>query len=130
MLFSSIPFLYYFLPITLLLYFIAPKKLKNSVLLLMSLVFYAWGGPKYLILMITSILIGYVFGILVEKAQSRKVQKVLTIVSVSLELSLLLYLQELSVPIVLFLWEAILIFLLKKFKKGKEWNFFHKTIFP
>lgn len=91
MLFSSIPFLYYFLPITLLLYFIAPKKLKNSVLLLMSLVFYAWGGPEYLILMVVSVLIGYVFGILIEKAKSAGLQKALMIISVSLELSLLVY---------------------------------------
>ena len=52
MLFSSIPFLYYFLPAVFLLYFIAPKRLKNAVLLLSSLVFYAWGEPKYVFLML------------------------------------------------------------------------------
>ena len=57
MLFSSIPFLFYFLPIVLLLYFLVPFKLKNAVLLLASLVFYAWGEPKYVVLMIASILL-------------------------------------------------------------------------
>ena len=49
MLFSSIPFLYYFLPLTLLCYFLAPRRAKNAVLLLFSLVFYAWGEPKYVL---------------------------------------------------------------------------------
>ena len=51
MLFSSISFLYYFLPLALMLYFAAPKGLKNTVLLLASLVFYGWGEPKYVLLM-------------------------------------------------------------------------------
>ena len=51
MLFSSLSFLYYFLPCVLIIYFLAPKKLKNSVLLLSSLFFYAWGEPKYVLLM-------------------------------------------------------------------------------
>ena len=75
MLFSSIPFLYYFLPVVLILYFIAPKKLKNSVLLLTSLVFYGWGEPKYVVLMIASILIGYVSGLLIEAFSQKKISK-------------------------------------------------------
>ena len=55
MLFSSIPFLYYFLPAVLIVYFAVPKTLKNAVLLLSSLIFYGWGEPKYVILMITTI---------------------------------------------------------------------------
>ena len=51
MLFSSIPFLFYFLPVTLILYYIAPKAIKNLVLLLASLVFYGWGEPSYVFLM-------------------------------------------------------------------------------
>ena len=46
MLFSSIPFLYYFLPVVLVIYLAAPRRLKNAVLLLASLFFYAWGEPK------------------------------------------------------------------------------------
>ena len=67
MLFSSIPFLYYFLPLTLLCYFLAPRRAKNAVLLLFSLIFYAWGEPKYVLFMVASILQGYLFGRLVEK---------------------------------------------------------------
>lgn len=63
MLFSSIPFLYYFLPCVVVLYFLVPRRLKNAELLLASLIFYAWGEPKYVFLMIASILIGYVSGI-------------------------------------------------------------------
>ena len=91
MLFSSIPFLYYFLPITLLIYFIAPRKLKNSVLLFVSLIFYAWGGVRYVTLMLVSILIGYIFGLLIEKAKTVKLKKSFMIFSALLELSLLVY---------------------------------------
>lgn len=67
MLFSSIPFLYVFLPAVLVLYLAAPKKLKNTVILLSSLVFYAGGEPKYVVLMVVSILSGYVFGLFIER---------------------------------------------------------------
>lgn len=63
MLFSGIPFLFYFLPAVLILYFLTPNKLKNAVLLLGSLVFYAWGEPKYVLLMLVSILLYYSFGL-------------------------------------------------------------------
>ena len=63
MLFSSIPFLYYFLPAVLIVYFLVPKALKNTVLLVFSLVFYAWGEPKYVVLMIASILLFYGCGL-------------------------------------------------------------------
>mgnify|MGYP001203733514 len=46
MLFSSIPFLYYFLPLVLAVYFLTPARFRNAVLLLASLIFYAWGEPK------------------------------------------------------------------------------------
>ena len=67
MLFSSVPFLFYFLPAALLIYFAAPRQLKNAVLLLASLFFYAWGEPKYMLLMLVSIVQGYGFGLLIEK---------------------------------------------------------------
>lgn len=70
MLFSSISFLYYFLPIVIILYFIVPKKLKNLVLLVSSLFFYFWGEPKYAILMVISAFIGYIFGFFIEKTKS------------------------------------------------------------
>lgn len=71
MLFSGIPFLFYFLPITLVLYAIAPGKLKNPVLVFASLIFYAWGEPKYVILMVATITAGYGFGLLIEKCRKR-----------------------------------------------------------
>ncbi len=74
MLFSGIPFLYYFLPAVILLYFLAPKKLKNTVLLFSSLFFYAWGEPRYLFLMLATILVGYVCGLAIAHSQ-RKVWK-------------------------------------------------------
>ena len=91
MLFSSVPFLFYFLPATLLLYLIAPRKLKNSVLLLSSLVFYGWGERKYLIFMLAAILQGYLFGLLVDKFRGTKKSKLFMIISVVLSLGLLGY---------------------------------------
>lgn len=67
MIFSSIPFLYYFLPLVFICYFCVPFQWKNTVLLLFSLLFYSWGEPKYIILMVLSILFGYAEGILIEK---------------------------------------------------------------
>ncbi len=69
MLFSSIPFLYYFIPAVLMLYFVMPLPLKNTVLMLSSLFFYGWGEPIYLLLMTVSIAIGYISGLLLERAQ-------------------------------------------------------------
>ena len=63
MVFSSVTFLFTFLPVTLLLYYIVPAKLKNILLLLSSLVFYAWGEPVYIVLMILSVLFNYVCGL-------------------------------------------------------------------
>ena len=91
MIFSSIPFLYYFLPVVLLLYFLAPKSLKNPVLLLSSLVFYGWGEPKYVFLMIATVILGYIFGILIEKFQKTKLSKLFLILSVISFLSALAY---------------------------------------
>lgn len=91
MLFSSIPFLYYFLPVVLIVYYMVPKPSKNMVLLLASLVFYGWGEPAYVFLMILSIGLGYVFGILIEKFQNTSWAKVCMIISVAVSLGLLGY---------------------------------------
>ncbi len=91
MLFSGIPFLYYFLPIVLIAYFIAPKKLKNSVLLLSSLVFYGWGEPKYVVLMVVSIIIGYFSGIMLENPKLEKQRKLILGFSVAANLGFLGY---------------------------------------
>ncbi|MBQ1955512.1 MAG: MBOAT family protein [Clostridia bacterium] len=91
MLFSSIPFIYYFLPIFLIVYFIVPKFLKNTVMLLASLFFYAWGEPKYVVLMVITIVLGYIFGLLIEKLRGSVWAKVLLIASVGIDLALLGY---------------------------------------
>ncbi len=91
MLFSSVPFLYYFLPAVLFLYAIAPKILKNTVLLLASLIFYAWGEPRYVVIMLISILLGYIFGILIEHFRGKIAAKVLLFLSVASALSFLIY---------------------------------------
>ncbi len=89
MLFSSIPFLYYFLPAVLMVYFLVPRKLKNAVLLLASLFFYGWGEPKYLILMAFSIALFYGCGLAMGKARERKWKKFWLTVSVVISVSLL-----------------------------------------
>ena len=91
MLFSSIPFLYYFLPLTLLVYFISPKFLKNSVLLISSLIFYGWGEPRFVLLIVGTILLGYIFGLLIEKTRGTVFSKILLIISILTSLSGLLY---------------------------------------
>ena len=89
MLFSSIPFLFYFIPCVLILYFISPKQLKNTVLLISSLIFYAWDRPKFAILMISAILLGYIFGLLIEKFREKPLGKVFLILSVGSSLAML-----------------------------------------
>ena len=89
MLFSSIPFLYYFLPAVLILYFLAPWKLKNAVLLLSSLVFYGWGEPKLLLLMVFTIILFFFCGLAMERAGDRKQKKCWLTVSVVISLGLL-----------------------------------------
>ncbi len=91
MVFASIPFLYYFLPVVLILYFIAPRAFKNTVLLVSSLFFYAWGEPKYVFLMIITILVNYFLGLLVEKYRGKSLSKVFVIASVVFSIGLLGY---------------------------------------
>ena len=67
MIFSSIPFLYYFLPCVLLAYYLMPKAGRNGVLLLFSLLFYAWGEPRYLVVMLAATVLGYGFGLAMER---------------------------------------------------------------
>ena len=83
MIFSSIPFLYCFLPAVVLVYFLVPRKLKNAVLLLFSLAFYAWGEPKYVLLMIATIALFYFCGLAIGKAKEPKWKKVWLWVSVA-----------------------------------------------
>lgn len=89
MLFSSISFLYYFLPIVILIYFSVPYKFKNFVLFLSSLAFYAWGEPKYVFLMIGTIFVNYILGLLIEKFEGRIWSKIFLIVAVTVSLGTL-----------------------------------------
>ncbi|WP_434311483.1 MBOAT family O-acyltransferase [Hominifimenecus sp. rT4P-3] len=91
MLFSSISFLYYFLPLTIILYFLSPRYLKNVMLLLSSILFYAWGEPRYVFLMGGSILTSYGFGIGIEKYRGKGSGKVFCVLAVILSLAALLY---------------------------------------
>ena len=76
MVFSSITFLFAFLPAVLIVYYIAPKKLRNLVLFLFSLVFYAWGEAVYIWLMLASTVVAYVTGLLAEYLVRKKVRGV------------------------------------------------------
>ena len=89
MLFSSIPFLYCFLPAVVLVYFLVPWKCKNAVLLLFSLAFYAWGEPKYVFLMLATIALFFLCGLAIGKAQEQKWKKAWLTVSVVIGIGLL-----------------------------------------
>ena len=92
MLFSSLPFLYTFLPCVILIYFLVPDRWKNMVLLLSSLIFYGWGERRFLIFMIISIAQGYGFGCLVQQyRQDQKRAKLCLTFSAVLSLGMLCY---------------------------------------
>lgn len=90
MLFSSIIFLFVFLPVVIAGYYILPFKAKNLWLLLSSLFFYFYGEPKYLVIMISVITMSYLFGLVTEKAKGTA-RKVILALSVALTLSALIY---------------------------------------
>ena len=89
MLFSSIPFLYYFLPALLIVYFAVPKRAKNAVLLLSSLIFYGWGEPKYVLLMAVTIVSFYICGLGIGNAKSAAAKKAWLTASVIIGILLL-----------------------------------------
>ena len=89
MVFSSIAFLFYFLPITLALYYVLPKRCRNIVLLIASLFFYAYGEPTYILIMILSIVFTYFYGLLIDRF--KKYSKVFLILSICTSIGLLIY---------------------------------------
>ncbi|MDU6364657.1 MAG: MBOAT family O-acyltransferase [Clostridium sp.] len=92
MLFSSSVFIFIFLPLVLFLYYISGKKIRNYILLLASLIFYAWGGVNYLKILMVSILINYIFGLLIDKTVDRShLRKFILILGIILNLALLFY---------------------------------------
>lgn len=105
MVFSSIPFMYYFLPVVILLYYIIPARAitwKNIVLLTASLGFYAWGEPLSIIFMAASILQGYIFGMLIEKFQGSKLSELFLGISAALSIGLLVIFKYTGVTVKLF----------------------------
>ncbi len=91
MVFSSMTFLWIFLPLLLGTYFIAKEKYRNIILLLFSLIFYSWGEPRYIVLMIFSILINYILGIILDKVQSKARRRIVLVIAVLFNLGLLGY---------------------------------------
>ncbi len=94
MVFSSITFLFCFLPMVLLAYYISPAKVRNFVLLIFSLLFYAWGEPRYIIIMICSIAFGYAAGILVDaflNKNRKKLARLCLFIDVVVNIGLLFY---------------------------------------
>lgn len=89
MVFSSTIFLFVFLPILLVSYFFAAPKYRNSVLLVMSLIFYSWGEPKNIVFLIVSVIANYYFGIIVETAGNKGVKKAVLVFAVFANLALL-----------------------------------------
>lgn len=90
MVFSSLTFLFAFLPITLILYYLVPKKAKNVVILISGLVFYAWGEPIYVLVMILSTFIDYTAGRIIDKYDDRpKIRTACLLVSLIMNIGLL-----------------------------------------
>ena len=73
MVFTSISFIYYFLPLLLICYFVVPKKFRNIILLMFSVLFYFYGEPKYILLMLIEVLISYVVGLLIDKYKNKNI---------------------------------------------------------
>lgn len=91
MVFSGIVFLYYFLPAVLMAYFLTPRSKRNIVLFVSSLIFYAWGEPKYVFLMLITITVGYLSGLLIEYSESGKERKIYLVLSIVINLSFLVF---------------------------------------
>ncbi len=89
MLFSSLIFLYAFLPLVLILNFLIRKEYRNRMLLISSLIFFAWGGVSYTLILISSLLINYVSGLLIEKYRGKPASKYALIVGVVLNMGIL-----------------------------------------
>ncbi len=90
MVFSSLTFMFVFLPIVLILYYIVPKKFKNLFVLISGLIFYAWGEPVYVLIMIVSTLIDYTAGLLIYRFdKSKTIKRICLIVSLLMNLGLL-----------------------------------------
>ena len=92
MIFSSLTFLFVFLPFVLLIYYISKDKYRNYILLLVSLLFYSWGEPKFVILMLVSIVFNYYFAIFIDKyRENKRITKVILVGSLIFNIGLLFF---------------------------------------
>ena len=91
MLFSGIPFLYYFLPAVVILYFLIPQSLKNGFLLLASLLFYAWGEPRFIFVMLLTVTVNYFCGLIIDRFHQPAPRTAAMVVGVALSLGFLTY---------------------------------------
>ena len=91
MVFSSVTFLFYFLPLVLILYFAARKQIRNIILLLASLLFYMWGEGWFVIVLIVDVFLNYVFAILIDRAKKPSTEKLFLWIAVCLNLGILFY---------------------------------------
>ena len=92
MVFSSIPFLFFFLPICLILYYAVPFSMKNGILLIFSLIFYAWGEPVYIVLLLFATFVDYINGLFMERFGNTKGKRRFFLVcSVVINLSVLAF---------------------------------------
>lgn len=91
MLFSSMTFLFVFMPLVMAVYFLSKKKIRNYVLLIASIIFYAWGEPRYLAIMIITILVNYAGAILLDKHYSSRQRLWIVSLTIVLDLSFLFY---------------------------------------
>ena len=90
MYFSSLLFLFVFLPVVLVIYYILPRKARNCFLLLSNLIFYGWGEPVLILIMIISIMTNYICGLFIEKyRQNQKRRRAFLILSLVISLGLL-----------------------------------------
>lgn len=91
MTFSSMTFLWIFLPSLLFIYNIVNKKWKNLVLTIFSLIFYAWGEPVYILLLLASILVNYAFGIIMDQLKNDLARKLTLTICIIIDLGVLIF---------------------------------------
>lgn len=92
MVFSSLIFMFLYLPAVLLIYYITPHKFRNAMLLVVNLVFYGWGEPVFILLMIFSTVLNYVYGYFIEKfRENKRTAKILLVTAIIINLGVLAF---------------------------------------
>lgn len=91
MVFSSTVFLFAFLPVVLIGYYLIQKRFRNAFLLVMSLIFYAWGEPSFVVVMVISILVNYLVGLLIGKSEKQWLRRVALLVGIGVNMGILFY---------------------------------------